>query len=132
VAIYLPQEFENNMKARLGPKFDEFLQSLAEVPPVSIRYNPRKSGDYQEKKIPWSGHGRYLPQDRSFTLDPSFHGGSYYVQEASSMFLEQAVKQSVDLDKPLNVLDLCAATWRKINTPAQLTFSRQSAWCQMR
>src|SRR6185436_12595513 len=29
--------------------------------------------------------------------------------EASSMFLEQGVMQSVDLNKSLNVLDLCAA-----------------------
>jgi 16S rRNA C967 or C1407 C5-methylase (RsmB/RsmF family) len=31
------------------------------------------------------------------------------VQEASSMFLEQALKQTVDLSQPLKVLDLCAA-----------------------
>jgi NOL1/NOP2/fmu family ribosome biogenesis protein len=31
------------------------------------------------------------------------------VQEASSMFLEQAFKQLVDLSRPLKVLDLCAA-----------------------
>jgi len=38
-----------------------------------------------------------------------FHAGCYYVQEASSMFLEQALKQSVDLSMPLKILDLCAA-----------------------
>ncbi|HMC99053.1 MAG TPA: hypothetical protein VKH37_02840, partial [Ferruginibacter sp.] len=35
--------------------------------------------------------------------------GAYYVQEASSMFLEQALKQSCDLTRSLKVLDLCAA-----------------------
>ena len=45
----------------------------------------------------------------SFTFDPLFHAGCYYVQEASSMFLEQALKQTVDLSQPLKVLDLCAA-----------------------
>ena len=35
--------------------------------------------------------------------------GSYYVQEASSMFLEQALKQTVNLHQPLKILDLCAA-----------------------
>ncbi len=59
--------------------------------------------------VPWSDYGRYLDERPVFTLDPSFHAGTYYVQEASSMFLEQAIKQSVDLKKPLNVLDLCAA-----------------------
>ncbi|MFZ1371094.1 MAG: RNA methyltransferase [Ferruginibacter sp.] len=63
----------------------------------------------QQEKIPWSSNGYYLPERPSFTLDPLFHAGAYYVQEASSMFLEEALKQTVDLAKPLKVLDLCAA-----------------------
>lgn len=59
--------------------------------------------------IPWSSWGYYLPQRPSFTFDPLFHAGTYYVQEASSMFLEQALRQTVDLEKPLRVLDCCAA-----------------------
>jgi NOL1/NOP2/fmu family ribosome biogenesis protein len=38
-----------------------------------------------------------------------FHAGVYYVQEASSMYLEQALRQTADLSRPLRVLDLCAA-----------------------
>lgn len=60
-------------------------------------------------RVPWSSHGYYLPERPSFTFDPLFHAGLYYVQEASSMFVEQAVKQTADLSKPLKVLDLCAA-----------------------
>lgn len=60
-------------------------------------------------RIPWSSMGYYLPERPSFTFDPLFHGGAYYVQEASSMFLEQALRQTVDLSRPLRVLDLCAA-----------------------
>jgi 16S rRNA C967 or C1407 C5-methylase (RsmB/RsmF family)/NOL1/NOP2/fmu family ribosome biogenesis protein len=59
--------------------------------------------------VPWSRFGYYLPQRPSFTFDPLFHAGCYYVQEASSMFLEQALVQLVDLTQPLKVLDLCAA-----------------------
>jgi len=44
----------------------------------------------------------------SFTLDPIFHSGAYYVQEASSMFLEQAFRQ-IEHEKSRIVLDLCAA-----------------------
>jgi 16S rRNA C967 or C1407 C5-methylase (RsmB/RsmF family) len=44
-----------------------------------------------------------------FTLDPSFHAGAYYVQEASSMLLEQALIQSVNLHDSLRILDLSAA-----------------------
>jgi 16S rRNA C967 or C1407 C5-methylase (RsmB/RsmF family)/NOL1/NOP2/fmu family ribosome biogenesis protein len=59
--------------------------------------------------VPWSSSGYYLPERPSFTFDPLFHAGAYYVQEASSMFLEQALRQTTDLSRPLRVLDLCAA-----------------------
>lgn len=59
--------------------------------------------------VPWSQSGYYLEQRPSFTFDPFFHAGCYYVQEASSMFLEQALTQQADLSKSLKVLDLCAA-----------------------
>ena len=61
------------------------------------------------EKVPWSSAGYYLPERPSFTSDPLFHAGAYYVQEASSMFLEEAIRQSCDLSQPLRVLDLCAA-----------------------
>lgn len=60
-------------------------------------------------KIPWSTNGYYLSERPSFTFDPLFHAGVYYVQEASSMFLEEAIKQTTDLAEDLRVLDLCAA-----------------------
>src|SRR5436190_11131836 len=60
-------------------------------------------------RVPWSSSGFYLNERPIFTLDPMFHAGAYYVQEASSMFLEQALKQTVDLSQPVKVLDLCAA-----------------------
>jgi 16S rRNA C967 or C1407 C5-methylase (RsmB/RsmF family)/NOL1/NOP2/fmu family ribosome biogenesis protein len=59
--------------------------------------------------VPWNANGYYLSFRPSFTTDPLFHGGAYYVQEASSMFLEEAIRQSIDLSQPLRVLDLCAA-----------------------
>lgn len=60
-------------------------------------------------RIPWTAAGYYLTHRPSFTFDPLFHAGVYYVQEASSMFLEQAMQQTTDLTQPLRVLDLCAA-----------------------
>jgi len=59
--------------------------------------------------VPWCKNGRFLEERPSFTLDPHFHAGAYYVQEASSMFVEQALEQSIDLNQKLRVLDLCAA-----------------------
>ncbi|CAN5461648.1 rRNA cytosine-C5-methyltransferase [soil metagenome] len=107
--MILPEEFETYMKSRLGASFGHFLRALEEVQPVSVRVNPGKPFAIKETRIPWTDYGFYLPERPIFTLDPTFHGGAYYVQEASSMFLEQAIRQSVDLKKALNVLDLCAA-----------------------
>ena len=81
---------------------------------TSVRINPAKTDAItslfpESKKVPWSSYGYYLPARPSFTFDPLFHAGLYYVQEASGMFVEQALKQCVDLSRPLRVLDLCAA-----------------------
>lgn len=98
------------MKELLGEQYLSFRASLATPPPVSIRINPLKHSQITSvRSVPWCESGRYLDQRPSFTLDPHFHAGAYYVQEASSMFLEQAVRQSVDIKQPLRVLDLCAA-----------------------
>jgi len=78
---------------------------------TSIRLNPFKpSGAFEEaENIPWTEFGRYLTERPSFIADPLFHAGCYYVQEASSMFIEHILKQAVDLNDDLRVLDLCAA-----------------------
>jgi NOL1/NOP2/sun family putative RNA methylase len=76
---------------------------------TSVRINPKKLFNEQLEKVPWNQNGFYLSSRPSFTLDPLFHAGAYYVQEASSMFLEEAIKQSANLLQPLKVLDLCAA-----------------------
>lgn len=81
---------------------------------TSIRFNSKKNltlnTDHTSlQKVPWSTSGYYLSKRPSFTSDPLFHAGTYYVQEASSMFLEEAIKQTCDLSKPIRVLDLCAA-----------------------
>lgn len=107
---YLPEHFQLSMQEKLGYDFPEFLKSLNEPSPTSIRINPKKNAALKmDKPVLWSSYGKYLEARPTFTLDPLFHAGTYYVQEASSMFLEQAVKQVVDLTQPLNVLDLCAA-----------------------
>jgi len=78
---------------------------------TSIRLNPFKKAGIRnlQSRVPWTDEGYYLAERPSFTFDPLFHAGCYYVQEASSMFLEQALKQTTDLSKPLRILDLCAA-----------------------
>ncbi len=112
--LQLPEDFKRQMEADLGQEAPSFFNALNTESPTSIRYNPNKQSpnlNYFEGSsvIPWSGNGHYLEKRPSFTFDPYFHAGHYYVQEASSMFLEEALKQSVDLTESLRVLDLCAA-----------------------
>lgn len=89
-------------------RYGRFVQALEKEPVVSIRVNERKMmADPLMKKVPWTGSGCYLESRPVFTADPLFHAGCYYVQEASSMFVEQVVRQY--LDSPVRALDLCAA-----------------------
>jgi len=108
--MQFPPSFETRMQTQLGEAWNSFQHAHDQPSPISIRLNPHKHADRSlGEAIPWTSAGYYLKERPSFTLDPTFHGGAYYVQEASSMFLEQALKQSVDLTQSLRVLDLCAA-----------------------
>jgi 16S rRNA C967 or C1407 C5-methylase (RsmB/RsmF family)/NOL1/NOP2/fmu family ribosome biogenesis protein len=107
--MHFPEAFQKRMQATLQDGWAAFESTHQQSSLTSIRLNPKKLIASSQAKIPWAEFGYYLEQRPSFTLDPTFHAGTYYVQEASSMFLEQAVKQSVDLTQPLKVLDLCAA-----------------------
>jgi 16S rRNA C967 or C1407 C5-methylase (RsmB/RsmF family)/NOL1/NOP2/fmu family ribosome biogenesis protein len=109
--MQLPKAFIENIQKELGDEASSFLQSLETPSPVSIRLNTFKKGNsfLNERKVAWCENGRYLPARPVFTLDPLLHAGSYYVQEASSMFLHQVFKSSVDTNATLKVLDLCAA-----------------------
>ena len=89
-------------------RFARFMEALDCEPVVSIRYNtPKKKSEDDYEQVPWANCGRYLQNRPVFTADPLFHAGCYYVQEASSMFIEQIVKQYID--SPVRALDLCAA-----------------------
>jgi 16S rRNA C967 or C1407 C5-methylase (RsmB/RsmF family)/NOL1/NOP2/fmu family ribosome biogenesis protein len=73
--------------------------------PAEIKDPPFKIID----RVPWCADSFYLSERPAFTLDPFFHAGLYYVQEASGLFLEHALKRIADTNKNLKVLDLCAA-----------------------
>lgn len=108
--MQLPDEFTSRMKDMLGEsEYDQFYKAITSTSPTSIRVNPLKpSMDIPYGQIvPWCKTGRYLEQRPSFTFDPLFHAGSYYVQEASSMFVNHII--STLISEPSTVLDLCAA-----------------------
>lgn len=107
----LPIDFEIKTKEELGiEEYNLLEQSILSTSPTSIRVNLNKSviDKFSESdKVPWCSTAFYLDERPSFTFDPLFHAGTYYVQEASSMFLEQGIKQFIKGD--VIGLDLCAA-----------------------
>ncbi len=102
-----------NIKGFNRKSFEEIHASGEQV--TSIRLNPEKQPIVHGRPwsmadgVPWCPNAYYLSQRPSFTLDPLFHAGAYYVQEASSMFIWHALKNVVGQDTKKKVLDLCAA-----------------------
>lgn len=104
-----------------------FIQSLAHAPgfdeqsfinihqensaPVSVRINPAKPTALNHtQQVQWCRDAFYLDSRPSFTFDPLFHAGCYYVQEASSMFLDHVFRHIYKYnEEQVKVLDLCAA-----------------------
>ena len=123
------QEFINILDQILqADEKASLLKALETEPQVSIRFNPLipearnlalESLDCKaDGQVPWAQNAIYLDHRPQFTLDPLIHMGCYYVQEASSMFLEQAVRKCVS--GPVKALDLCAAPGGKSTLLASL------------
>ena len=105
----LPQAFIERTRQLLGDEaYTSFEEALQTETPVSIRPNRMKcSQPVEGEPIPWASSGAYLKNRPTFTFDPLFHAGCYYVQEASSMFVEKVLQEYVK--EPVVMLDLCAA-----------------------
>ena len=116
----LPEELLDGLKGIKGFNKQNFKQVHSTAQPItSIRFNAEKLKrfalndkiiypEFNLQQVPWCENGFYLKERPVFTFDPLLHAGAYYVQEASSMFLYEALKQTCDgINK--KVLDLCAA-----------------------
>ena len=105
----LPSDFSQRTHELLGDNdYRQLEDALQDEAPVSIRVNSAKCDkEVKGERVPWSANGIYLAERPTFTFDPLFHAGCYYVQEASSMFVEQVLKTYVS--SPVVMLDLCAA-----------------------
>lgn len=110
----LPVAFTEKTRQLMGEeRFERYLQSFEEEPPVSIRVNTLKMAEGSWKiedatPVPWCRNAFYLQKRPIFTMDPLLHAGCYYVQEAASMFLDEALRQ-VAVSPKLTALDMCAA-----------------------
>ena len=122
----LPPDFISYTSALFGDtRWQQYLSAFNEPAPVSIRLNPFKqpaSGSVYccttaavpvpvpvNSPVPWARNAYYLSERPNFTLDPLLHAGAYYVQEASSMFLDHVLNSQLSTLNLQLALDLCAA-----------------------
>ena len=120
----LPFDFIEQMRPVLGGELDAFLRSLQTERETSVRLNDKVPfealsvlHDAGMEEVPWCPDGYYLKRRPQFTLDPLMHAGCYYVQEASSMFLDEVLAQFVRPDSI--VLDMCGAPGGKATLISQ-------------
>ena len=106
-----PGELIKSIERVCEISIQDFIDSHNYPAVTSLRYNPFKKNNELAKgeKIKWATDAYRLNERIEFIKDPLFHAGCYYVQEASSMFLEEVISQHVSLDKELKVLDLCSS-----------------------
>ncbi len=118
-----PPDFIAQLKQQLGAADSDLFFSALQTPAItSVRINPIKATTKFNHlpAVAWCPEGRYLKERPLFTADPLFHAGAYYVQEASSMFLAHALKQTLDTSRPIKALDLCASPGGKSTLIASL------------
>lgn len=126
----LPEQFISRMQRELGVAEAEALcAALKTEPSTSVRLNPAKMAEQKwgGGRVAWSDYGYLLGERPAFTLDPDFHAGAYYVQEASSQFAGYIVSMAVggaEACKGQRVLDMCAAPGGKSTHYATLVGER--------
>lgn len=124
--MQLPERFVERMRQELGEaEATALCEALATEPSTAIRLNTPKMScpPFEVEAVPWSADGYTLPERPAFTLDPRFHAGAYYVQEASSQFAGYILSQAVggrEQCEGLRVLDVCAAPGGKSTHYASL------------
>jgi len=106
----LPEAFITTI-LKDSPFGQPLIDALDDTPSTSVRLNLRKPQAPEfdsHEPVSWCPNSFYLKERPNFTLDPLFHAGVYYPQEAASMAVYDLVK-SLNLPQGSIVLDACAA-----------------------
>lgn len=109
--LIFPPNFFGSLAGEPGFNEENFINAHQNTDaPTSIRLNPFKKAVIKTgEQVPWCADGYYLDARPSFTFDPLFHAGCYYVQEASSMIIGHILHYIKPDGEPIKILDLCAA-----------------------
>ena len=126
--MVLKEDFLKSINHCAGFERAALVEAHQQSPSVSIRLNPGKVNQRSLvlddnnllNEVPWCSNAFFLKERPSFTLDPLFHAGAYYVQEASSMFLQHVVNEVLKDGKGNKALDLCAAPGGKTTLLASM------------
>ena len=107
----LPESFSARIREQFSSSSEDFLNALDREINTSVLLHPTKSKflSVSGTPVPWNDFGMLLNERPSFILDPSYHAGAMYSQEANSMLLAQVFKHILPELKAPVVLDLCAA-----------------------
>ncbi len=113
--MMIPQDFIHQLQNEHSLYAQKIIDAIKEGnAPISIRINKKKAQlqDFEHlPQVPWCNKGFYLNYRPVFSKDIKWHQGIYYVQEASSMFLDYILNQVFPANQrsAKKVLDLCAA-----------------------
>ena len=123
--IELPNDFYDSLSRISRLDHEALVKALGTPPVTGVRFNRRKhpdaansvcqvAGTPTDGPVDWCDNGIYLTHRPLFTLDPLLHAGAYYVQDPSSMIVQQIIARiaailSDDPSSTLTVLDFCAA-----------------------
>lgn len=116
----LPETFIEQLRDLLPSEWESLVKTISTTEPsVAVRVNRTRGAGVPEgcRCVPWCDEGFYTDGRPAFTFDPDWHGGRYYVQDASSMFISHVIRHLVH--EPVRYLDLCAAPGGKTTAAIQ-------------
>ena len=116
----LAEEFIEQLRALLPDEWETLVDAItSSEPSVAVRVNEARGVGVPDgaRRVPWCGQGFYLADRPTFTFDPDWHAGRYYVQDASSMFIAHVIRHFIH--EPVRYLDLCAAPGGKTTAAVQ-------------
>lgn len=114
----LPKDYLNNMRALLGEEYEAFLQSYSQPALRGLRINTKRTSVERFLTLSKWKLSPTNTIDNGFIIEervrkigyhPYHIGGAFYMQEPSAMSVIAEVERLNILNRPLKVLDLCAA-----------------------